>query len=276
MISKKKQKLRQHLFEKGLKHCSNSDCLKTNPQPHNNFSCSVGAWDGFQTRCKTCKSDTPHADKYNELFSKGLKICNNPDCPKANPQPLNDFNKHSKGRDGYNPRCKTCVNNTTRTYHRTKRGKLAQQIYNRSDKGKDASRKHRGSPKQKAAKRRYTQSPRGKEKYRKYTIIRRTRKTQAGGTYTTDEWYNLCGFYNFHCLMCNQEFSFDQLTVDHVHPVSKGGTSFIWNLQPLCSTCNKRKGAKEIDYRQTLPDWIKRDREIYHQLSLFEEEICLK
>ena len=99
--------------------------------------------------------------------------------------------------------------------------------------------------------------------------MRRTRKTKTGGIYTTDEWYNLCEFYGFHCLMCHQEFSFNQLTIDHIKPISKGGSSYIWNLQPLCLFCNSSKGNKEIDYRKTLPDWINRDGPVWQQDRLF-------
>jgi uncharacterized protein YozE (UPF0346 family) len=37
-----------------------------------------------------------------------------------------------------------------------------------------------------------------------------------------------------------------QLEVDHVHPVSKGGTSDMANLQTLCKPCNRGKGASDL------------------------------
>jgi 5-methylcytosine-specific restriction endonuclease McrA len=75
---------------------------------------------------------------------------------------------------------------------------------------------------------------------------RRTRKTKAGGFFTAAEWFTLCFAVGFKCLCCNQQKS---LEADHVIPVSKGGPSWLWNIQPLCKPCNVRKGVKVIDYR---------------------------
>jgi len=49
------------------------------------------------------------------------------------------------------------------------------------------------------------------------------------------------------CLKCGSKKG---LTIDHIKPLSKGGTWQNDNLQTLCSKCNCEKGDKEIDYRQ--------------------------
>jgi len=256
MISKAQKKMRQYLFDKGLKECSNPNCTENNPQEHINFSYCISTWDRFQTRCKACVSHTPQTDEHNELLSQNLKICSNPKCHNNNPQALDNFYKLTKGKGGYNPRCKACTDETTEDYRQTEKGKYNQWRYNRSNERKRSIKKYQGTPQQKATKRRFTESPKGKEKYRSYTVTRRTQKTQAGGYYTPEDWRKLCKFYNFHCLKCDKKFPFKKLHIDHIKPVSKGGSSFLWNLQPLCKKCNSSKGNKEIDYRKSLPDWI--------------------
>lgn len=77
---------------------------------------------------------------------------------------------------------------------------------------------------------------------------RRTRETKAGGSFTVVEWLALCMKYSSRCLCCGRR---RKLTADHVIPVSKGGSSNIGNIQPLCKSCNSTKGTKVIDYRNT-------------------------
>lgn len=48
------------------------------------------------------------------------------------------------------------------------------------------------------------------------------------------------------CLKCGTE---NNLTIDHIIPISKKGTNDRDNLQVLCSRCNGEKDDKTIDYR---------------------------
>lgn len=84
------------------------------------------------------------------------------------------------------------------------------------------------------------------DKRKAYYHKRKTKKSKAGGSFTGQEWKQLCKQYNDRCLKCGKE---GELTVDHIIPVSMGGTSDISNIQPLCRSCNSSKGATYKDYR---------------------------
>ncbi len=80
-------------------------------------------------------------------------------------------------------------------------------------------------------------------------IRRRTRKALCIGSHTSDQWLGLCGVYGMRCAACH---GLKPLTRDHIVPLSKGGTDYISNIQPLCRQCNSAKRTKTIDYRRAL------------------------
>lgn len=83
-------------------------------------------------------------------------------------------------------------------------------------------------------------------KKKSYRSKRRTAATLAGGSFTAQEWVDLCSTYKDKCLGCNKVLP---LEPDHVIPVILGGTSNIDNIQPLCRTCNARKRTGTTDFR---------------------------
>jgi len=62
----------------------------------------------------------------------------------------------------------------------------------------------------------------------------------ALGNHTLQEWENLKKLHNFKCVKCGE---IKKLTKDHIIPLSKGGSDFIENIQPLCKNCNSKKWA---------------------------------
>jgi 5-methylcytosine-specific restriction endonuclease McrA len=79
---------------------------------------------------------------------------------------------------------------------------------------------------------------------------RRARKAQNGGKYTRREWLALCAEYDNRCLCCGRQAPGIRLQVDHVIPISRGGTNDISNIQPLCAECNRVKFTDSTDYRR--------------------------
>lgn len=76
---------------------------------------------------------------------------------------------------------------------------------------------------------------------------RRAREKNANGSYTAEEFRELCAKYDYRCLCCREK---KKLTADHVVSLDEGGTNYISNIQPLCGSCNSRKKNKTIDYRK--------------------------
>lgn len=75
---------------------------------------------------------------------------------------------------------------------------------------------------------------------------RRANKRSARGTHTQEEWEELKTKYNNKCVRCNLKFK--RLTQDHIIPLSKRGSDYIENIQPLCQRCNSIKNNKIINY----------------------------
>lgn len=78
---------------------------------------------------------------------------------------------------------------------------------------------------------------------------RRALKNNNGGSFSETEWQNLKVYYDFTCLACGRKEPEIKLTRDHVLPITQGGSNDITNIQPLCDSCNKKKGTQHIDYR---------------------------
>ncbi len=163
-----------------------------------------------------------------EIVQLHLFDCNQcVDCQEW--KPLGDYRKS-------NPRvCRQCIYRREKRYHAPKliERRLKTKQWQRANKTQyDAARKKWRKV--------------NKEKVNKFTQRRRALIRGNGGSYTYQEWDALCAKYDHRCLRCGET---KRLTPDHIIPVTKGGTSFIANIQPLCMDCNQRKKDKTIDYR---------------------------
>ena len=76
------------------------------------------------------------------------------------------------------------------------------------------------------------------------STIYQERKRNAEGSHTFKEWQKVKEEHNFTCNGCKKQEPEIKLTEDHIIPLSKGGSDFIENIQPLCKVCNCKKHAK--------------------------------
>lgn len=76
----------------------------------------------------------------------------------------------------------------------------------------------------------------------------RARRRKAKGEHSLNEWIQLKNSWNNRCASCFQQEPKITITQDHIIPISKGGDHNISNIQPLCRSCNSKKGIKIIFY----------------------------
>lgn len=80
---------------------------------------------------------------------------------------------------------------------------------------------------------------------------RRARILSVGGSFTASEFAAVCSMARGKCVRCGAT---RKLTADHVLPITRGGSSNISNIQPLCQRCNSSKSDKYLDYRSWTQD----------------------
>lgn len=79
------------------------------------------------------------------------------------------------------------------------------------------------------------------------------------------------------CSHCGKKLSVDKMTVEHVVPLSKGGTNSDMNLVALCESCNKKKVSYVVDpndyYPYLKPKYMKELEEYFERYS-FNNNFC--
>ena len=75
----------------------------------------------------------------------------------------------------------------------------------------------------------------------------RLRAARIKGRHTDREWIEMCQRFGYRCLKCGSD---KHLVKDHIIPIYAGGSDGIENIQPLCQSCNSRKGPERVDYRE--------------------------
>lgn len=169
------------------------------------------------------------------------------------------FYRHRRYKDGYRDQCKDCF----KKYPEHAKAKAKQWYEEHKEyaltKSKEygmlhpeirckAGKKYRDAHK-------YEISIRGKiwkqnnhGKVLEYTRKRRNIKRGTIGSHTNGEWELLKIQYGFVCPCCLGQEPEIKLTEDHIIPLSKGGSDYIENIQPLCGHCNFIKHTKTIKY----------------------------
>lgn len=146
-------------------------------------------------------------------------------------KPIEQFGKRSSRPGGIRHECKACQAIERRDYYeRNKDKELKRSIqYAKDNPDIIAAIGKRNRPKY-------------KELRSTLEHKRRAIKKGNGGSHTVAQWKAILVASNYTCKHCGRTDV--KLTKDHIIPLTKGGTDNADNLQPLCSSCNSRKGNR--------------------------------
>ncbi|RUU23681.1 hypothetical protein EOD10_04405 [Mesorhizobium sp. M7A.T.Ca.TU.009.01.3.2] len=96
------------------------------------------------------------------------------------------------------------------------------------------------------------------DRYRVHAAKRRAMKQNAPGTFTREDIKAQLIAQNGRCYWCSEAFVGDNHTIDHLTPLSRGGSNYPSNLVCACRSCNSQKGPKTPDeYRLYLKEFGK-------------------
>ena len=76
-----------------------------------------------------------------------------------------------------------------------------------------------------------------------------------------------------HCAYCGEYIKYEDMQVDHVMPLHKGGADSIDNMLPACRSCNHYKSTLTLEqFRaniERMPDVLTRDNTTYKIAARF-------
>ena len=153
---------------------------------------------------------------------------------------LSDFHKNKNMPTGHTPQCKLCTSERSKRRYQKAGEKMRQQM---------AEQRKRDYEYRLEIERR----SRAKNKDR-YRPIKNATQSKRNRILNNTEYKilpkDLHKIYNSNCWACGSK---ENISLDHVIPLSKGGTHSVGNMLSLCRSCNSSKSNRflsEWRYRQ--------------------------
>src|SRR6266581_3267148 len=171
---------------------------------------------------------SPHADNGNPNDIP-LKRCKK--CGEEKPATTEFFNQRKDSKDGLRNDCMECLRARRKTWYTANRDHALANMKAYDVANRDHDRVYRRS--------RYAAH---RDHIKSYHHKLRAHKRSSEGTYTAQDIQNLFKGQKGKCALCKQRLV--KYEVDHIIPLSRGGSNWPYNLQLLCPSCNRHKSNK--------------------------------
>jgi 5-methylcytosine-specific restriction endonuclease McrA len=165
-----------------------------------------------------------------------MKFC--PSC--GDFKPLYEFHKDKSKRSGHTSYCKECAAGVGRVYYDEHRMEILSErrLYNQTPYAKErmskAGKLYRATDKGKAV----------------HSAVEGKRRAIARETETEDlSWYYIAIRESelVSCHICGKQLPGNECHIDHIIPLSRGGTHTLGNLAPACPVCNRTKSNGTLE-----------------------------
>jgi len=199
---------------------------------------------GYQPICKECANR--RAAAYRAAYrARAGKPPARKRCPGCGLDlPSSAFWRARSAADGLHSRCTDCERPKGARRYQENKDEMHRKNMEWRRANPERTREIERRAKRRYSRKRYAEDPEYRRAHSERNAARRLRGREVG-SFSPGEWTAMLDFYERCCLCCGA----DGVTVDHVVPLSKGGSNALENIQPLCRSCNCRKGTKTADYR---------------------------
>lgn len=206
-------------------------CLRCWPETAGYFYPSGDCPGKFRGKCLACAAHPSRRDLVLQqlLAPDGLRVCSV--CLTAKPATTEHFRLFTVEQQ-LSRKCKKCACQQARTYYNEHREERRE--YDNSEERVEAKKRHRME---------------NRERYRQLAVVnagrRRALELQAEGGYTQ---YDISQMYEQQQGMCCYcEVSLENTYhIEHIIPLSRGGSNWPDNIALSCASCNSRKGARTL------------------------------
>lgn len=212
-------------------YCKNKECIRYKNKEYyeNNKEDIANRMKEYRKNNK--KSIVEKKKEYYENNKKSI-LDNHKEWRENNKESILEYKKE------YRENNKEAISNNFKQYYEKNKGYIKENSKEYYKKNKEAIAEY---------KREYCRTPQGREVRRRAINKRRASKLKNGGSYTKKQWEECKEFFNNKCAYSGQPITTDNSHIEHITPLSKGGTSYIWNLCTSLDSVNISKSNNNME-----------------------------